>query len=77
MKNSWLTKLVSYLLLFIQIILDIVSIVIGIELIGKSTSEEMPKVCFPLFYGIWVIIFSLLCVTDLCSEKHENLKIYM
>jgi amino acid transporter len=49
----------------------------GIELIETSTSEEMPKVCFPLFYGIWVIIFSLFCVTGLCYEKHENLKIYM
>ena len=37
----------------------------------------MPKVCFPLFYGIWVIIFPLYCVTGLCYEKQENLRIYM
>ena len=77
MKNSWLTKLVFYFLLFIQIILDILSIVISTELIRTSTSEEMPKVCFPLFYGIWVIIFSLFGVTGLYYEKQENLKIYM
>ena len=76
-KNSSLTKLVFYLLLFVQIILDIASIIIGIMLITCSINEEMLKVFFPLFYGIWVIIFSLFCLTGLFYEKHENLKIYI
>lgn len=76
-RNNFITKKLFYLFLILQIVFGFISVFISVNLLKTSVITQIYRAFFPLFYGIWNIIFALFCFFGLNNEKAEQLKIYM
>jgi Ras family protein len=76
-KNNFITKKLFFICLIMQILCGIASVYLSVEIITTAIDNHIYRAFFPLFYGIWIVVFALLCLFGLVNEKSEQLKIYM